>query len=432
VKVLLLIVDSLRADGPGFGGGRDTPNLDGLAAEGTRFDQAHASGSWTIPSLVSMLTGSFPHRVGVCRWRHRFEAGRPTLLSAFVAAGFDVRCLLPNPRWGLRTLPGRGRMGQSQDPAAVQEALQGPGDRLVVVHHWWTHLPYLQQRLPRKGWRRACDAALAALGRHPEELAPRLEELYRRAVTSFDRELLPRYLDAAASSGEPVLVALTGDHGENWGEALPAGRRVEHIFDLHGRWLHDCTTSVPLVFQGPGVPPGGLLGGFARGVDLGPTLCELAGVPWPGVLPTPDPVSSVHRGLPDEGAEASIEGVSLASSIRAGVDAPCTSALTVASHNVFFPDTYPESGATTWRRYGLRTADARFLRDLADGERSAVGIGGPPPTRGAAEQVWGELERQWRSAVDPGAPVPEQAFGEPSRSKETDLEASMRTLGYLD
>ena len=45
MKVLLLIVDSLRADAPGFGGGPASPTLDGLAAEGTRFDKSYCAAS---------------------------------------------------------------------------------------------------------------------------------------------------------------------------------------------------------------------------------------------------------------------------------------------------------------------------------------------------------------------------------------------------
>lgn len=430
MKVLLLVVDSLRADAPGFGGGGDTPNLDRLAAGGSRFSQAHTSGSWTIPALVSLVTATFPHRVGICRWRHRFPAGRPSLLSAFAGAGFEVRLMVPNPKWAMRTVPGLGFVGDSQDPAAVEEALRGPGDRLVIVHHWWTHLPYLHSKLPRKGWRRACDAAIAALGRHPREMAPKLEALYRKAVTAFDIDLLPRYLEAAG--GDDLLVAVTADHGENWGEALPPGRRVDHIFDLHGRWQHDSTTRVPLVFCGPGVPADAVLGGFARGVDVAPTLCDLAGVPWPGALPRDHAVYASDRGALSGPGALGTDGLSLAPCIRDGVDAPSDRALTITPHNVFFPDTYPESGRQTWRRYGLRTAGARFLRDFVDGERQAVGVGGPDPGRGEAEQVWGELERQWRAAVDPGLPVPEEDFGEQPTPPESPLEASMRTLGYLD
>jgi hypothetical protein len=435
VKVVVLVVDSLRADAPGFAGGAPTPHMDTLAAEGSRFERSWVSGSWTIPSLASMATGCFPHKVGICRWRHPFPAERPSLFQSFARAGFEVRCLGPNPRWLFRTFPGHGGAGDSQEPDQVVEALRAPRgtDRLVFIHHWWTHMPYVQKRLPRAGWRKACDLLLESMGRSPGVMAPKVRGLYRRAVKAFDDELLPRYLDAALSGGDDVLLLLTGDHGENFGESLPRGRRIEHIFDLHGRWLDDGTTCVPLLFWGKGhgghLPEGQALGGFARGVDVAPTVCELAGLPWPEPMARPSPPTVVDRGpgWPD--------GLSLAPAIRAGEDAPATDALTVVTHNVFHPDTYPTSGRQTFRRFGLRTAEGRFLRDFVDGTSDASSLGGLALPEELAEPAFERLAAEHASAVDPGQPVPETWF-ESSGPREDveagDLEHRMRTLGYLD
>jgi arylsulfatase A-like enzyme len=68
MKVVLIVADSMRGDAPGFAGGpTETPLMDRLAGEGTRFDSAFASGAWTIPSLMSMLTGAYPHRISIAR-----------------------------------------------------------------------------------------------------------------------------------------------------------------------------------------------------------------------------------------------------------------------------------------------------------------------------------------------------------------------------
>lgn len=435
MKVVLLVVDSLRADAPGFAGGSGTPHMDDLAGEGTRFERSWASGSWTVPSLAAMVTGAFPHRVGIVRWRHAFPVGQPCLLQSFAAAGFDVRCLTPNPRWAFRTFPGHGGAGRSDELDEVQGALRAPRgtDRFVLIHHWWTHLPYVQRRLGRGGWRRACDLLLGSLGREPAVVAPRLRGLYSRAVEAFDREWLPRVLDAALSGGDDVVVALTGDHGENWGESLPAGRKVEHVFDLHGRWLDDGTSAVPLIFWGKGtsgpVPQALCLGGFARGVDVAPTLCDLEGLPWP--LP-----AASHEGptLRQRGPSRS-DGLSLLPAIRASLPAPAPEALTVATHNVFFPDVYPEEGAVAFRRFGLRTKDARYLLDVASGEESAVDLAGATLPAELAAPVLARLGDEHSASVDPGPPLPEDLFGRAPRAGvpgADDLAGRMATLGYLD
>jgi hypothetical protein len=65
-NIILVSIDTLRADHLGcYGYERNTsPNIDRLAKEGIRFDNAIASSSWTLPSHASMFTGLDPQRHG--------------------------------------------------------------------------------------------------------------------------------------------------------------------------------------------------------------------------------------------------------------------------------------------------------------------------------------------------------------------------------
>src|SRR5262249_30555817 len=60
--VLVLLVDTLRADRLGCYGAdpSPSPNLDALAAAGLVFTQAIAQSSWTLPSVASLFTGLHP------------------------------------------------------------------------------------------------------------------------------------------------------------------------------------------------------------------------------------------------------------------------------------------------------------------------------------------------------------------------------------
>ncbi|MDP7113914.1 MAG: sulfatase-like hydrolase/transferase [Myxococcota bacterium] len=462
MMVVVLVVDSLRGDAPGYTGGpAATPLLDQVAGEGTWFERTVVSGSWTVPSLLSMVTGSYPHRLGICRWRHPFPERRPTLMSAFASAGFEVRTLSFNPRWSMATCPGRGLPGDSQDPEQVLDALRGPRgrDRLVIIHHWWTHLPYLARKLPRDGWLRTCDAILDSLARRPDPLAIKFRGLYHRALAHFSAELLGRYLDAAASGGEDVLLLLTGDHGENWGECLAPGRRVEHIYDLHGRWLADGTACVPLLLWGRGhggaIPVASGLGGVARGVDIGPTVADLAGIPWPGQLPAPGGPHGVDRGITPDGRGLTIDGVSLAPAVRAGEPAPSSEAMVVSSHNTHQPHTYPAEARQMWRAFGLRTDRAWYVFDGVDGTREVrphrEGGEELETARADADRIWDQLEGEWHRSVGPAGVLPTSLFprfregaaeGEfdaepatvdaPPADDEDPLVERMRMLGYLD
>lgn len=65
--MLWITLDTTRVDHLGSYGATDvaTPNLDRLAAEGTRFERAYATVPLTTPSHASMFTGLYPPRHGV-------------------------------------------------------------------------------------------------------------------------------------------------------------------------------------------------------------------------------------------------------------------------------------------------------------------------------------------------------------------------------
>ncbi len=456
--VLVLVVDSLRADAPGFGGGEArTPHLDALAVGGTLFEQCISSAGWTVPSLNAIAAGTFPHRIGVSRWRHPYPRRRPTLFSAFGAAGFEVFSFFQNPRWAFAGTQARGTAGDSQDRDAVCAALRAPrgSDRFVFVHHWWTHLPYRTEAMERRPWKALCNEVLAELAADPVNQRPRWRRAYLDTVEYLDRELLPAYLEAANSGGDDVLVCITADHGENWGESLPEGHEVGHIYDLHGRWLTDDTTHVPMVFFGGRgshkVPPEQRLGGFARGVDVAPTICALAGVPWPGPLSGAEGVTLIDRGI--EGTDdLNLDGVSLVPNIEAGTSAPTRVAMTVTSHNAVVPAKYPKAAKTMWRRFSLRTPDARYVWDGVDGTRHVQGPDGAlheAPRWGGRlrDRLTGSyahyqtMARERRSAVGPGPMLEKSAFpgfGEDdaaldeAEAQATNVDASMAMLGYTD
>jgi hypothetical protein len=60
-NLLLITIDTLRADRVGAHGGRTlTPAIDRLAASGVRFTDAHAHVPLTLPAHTSILTGQVP------------------------------------------------------------------------------------------------------------------------------------------------------------------------------------------------------------------------------------------------------------------------------------------------------------------------------------------------------------------------------------
>ena len=91
-NVLLITIDTLRADALGcYGGPAATPALDRLAAEGIRFDFAHAHAVTTLASHASILTGAYPFQHGVRdNSGYRLAPGARTIATLLKQAGYGT------------------------------------------------------------------------------------------------------------------------------------------------------------------------------------------------------------------------------------------------------------------------------------------------------------------------------------------------------
>jgi len=67
-----------------------TPNLDGLAAEGTRFARHYCNSPVCTPSRQSFFTGQLPHTAGVTRLPTPLALDKPTLAKQFQAEGYGT------------------------------------------------------------------------------------------------------------------------------------------------------------------------------------------------------------------------------------------------------------------------------------------------------------------------------------------------------
>lgn len=94
LNVLFLIADDLRPELGAYGHPQiKTPNIDRLAARGTRFDRAYAQYPLCNPSRTSLLTGRYPTETGVMDNNKYFRAEHPdwvTLPQYFKANGYST------------------------------------------------------------------------------------------------------------------------------------------------------------------------------------------------------------------------------------------------------------------------------------------------------------------------------------------------------
>ena len=408
MKILLVVADSVRADALScYGGKALTRNLDSLAGEGAFFAHCYASGGWTVPSVNALITGRYPHRVGGVLWRHGVPDGIPTLQGRFARAGCAVSSFPFSTRFMFRNLKDAGVVTSSQDLAGMIGHIRaGSEDEFHYVHYWWTHAPYLSEPLSHERWKEEVEEMLAAL-RKEATAVERIRARYRESVLYFDREVLPRLVDAVTAGGGRALIVVTADHGEDWGSEGGGNAPFESIYDLHGRRLTEAACRVPLMFWGTGVPRlNEAVGGLCRGIDVPVTLASLAGL---------DPV-------PD------VDGEDLSRSIRSGRPSPVVDALTVSPHNTFEETVVPREPERLWRLWSYRNPTHRCTWDRTTDSKTAHAF--PPGTdegiriepAEAPPRCWERIEESARAAV--GAPVLDE-------EEDEAVAEQLRGLGYF-
>ena len=80
-NILMIIVDSLRADKFFEKNNSDTPNIDSLIKNGTYFSQAISAADATILSWSSIFTGKFPFKTGIRS--SKFNKLNPSIITLF-------------------------------------------------------------------------------------------------------------------------------------------------------------------------------------------------------------------------------------------------------------------------------------------------------------------------------------------------------------
>jgi arylsulfatase A-like enzyme/tetratricopeptide (TPR) repeat protein len=281
-NILLVTIDTLRADALGSYGGRaTTPNLDRLAARGARFDFAHAHAVTTLPSHATILTGRYPYDHGIRdNTGYRLAQGQQTAATLLQAQGFATGAFIGgfplDHRFGLNVgfsvYDDRLNPGTSTEPgdrerradAVVTSALDWIG-RQQGKWFTWVHVydPHATYQAP------------------PEWAARFPSDGYLGEVSWTDFALGPLF-DRLASQPRPTLVIVTADHGESLGE---------HGELTHGVFAYESTLRVPLIVAE--IDPARatndvknlVISDPVRHIDLLPTMLDVVGAAAMSGLP---------------------------------------------------------------------------------------------------------------------------------------------------
>jgi arylsulfatase A-like enzyme/Flp pilus assembly protein TadD len=277
--VVLITIDTLRADAPGFAGNARarTPLLDRLAAAGRVYTDTHAHSVVTLPSHTNILTGLYPHQHGV-RENSGFKLSPqiPTLATLLHDAGYSTGAFVGafplDSRFGLNrgfdTYDDHYPLGS--DPERFEMA-ERRGDAVVAAASaWWAS----HATAPRFLWVHLYDPHAPYAPPEPFASAFR-DDLYHGEVAAADSFLAPLLEPLLDGRGRPAVVVVTADHGESLGE---------HGELTHGIFAYEATLKVPLVVWGDGVAPG-RDPRPAWHIDIVPTILGRLGLAAPANLP---------------------------------------------------------------------------------------------------------------------------------------------------
>jgi len=291
--VVLVTIDTLRADRVGVYGGMDlTPRLDRIAREGAYASNAMAHVPLTRPSHATILSGRLPWELGVRDNLSPAELpSSPLLAEILKGAGFRTAAFVSSI-----VLERRGGFGRGFDryddefpktrSADLLNTLQKPGaDTMGAALAWlegqrggdriglWIHLyephdPY----------------------EPPEPYASRYRDRPYDGEVAYADALVGQLDDALDRFGlkSQTLLVVASDHGEGLGE---------HEETLHGFFVYETTLAVPLILRGPGIVAGGTIAANVGLVDVLPTALDLLGVPLPrGFQPSGNSLAAALRG----------------------------------------------------------------------------------------------------------------------------------------
>ncbi|HVE70454.1 MAG TPA: sulfatase-like hydrolase/transferase [Thermoanaerobaculia bacterium] len=290
-NIVLIFLDTQRYDTSSLRNPQS--HLSQLARSGVSYTRAFAPQPWTLPSHVAVVTGLPATRLPIDYERSQYAGTAPTLAETLGPRGYTTAAILANPILGARTnfergyqivqvskndhdlcrtapfevlgrfmkVPGCGAAGCSWTAPEVTERATAllarlPRPYFLTLNYMDAHTPYYVPRECRPAGFQPFDAVRDAQPLYrvnrtgeavPENTLQRILRAYAAATDCVDRAMGDLFA-AIRARGENTIIAVVGDHGEQFGE---------HAVSMHGNSVYRQVMQVPLVVAGAGVTPRG-------------------------------------------------------------------------------------------------------------------------------------------------------------------------------
>ena len=321
-NVVFITVDTLRADHLSSWGYhlKTSPNIDKLATEGMRYENAYTVTSRTAPSHYSMFTSRYPQEHGSKLNGFAVPANTKFLFlpQIFQKNGYENAAFVSS--WVLtERLTRLGRFFDIYDDELTRKyqtinSMRWAEDVAPKAISWlrqkkdqkkpfflWVHLfdPHSPYEL------RAEFNPTEKTGA-PDHTKARGEDAVMTDVRAYNSEILytdhyiGKIVDAVDELGlaENTLVVLVSDHGESLGE--------NNTDQGHGHWLWESVVRVPMILRWTGTIKPGVETAKVSTIDLMPTILDL----------------TIKKSRPDVVIPTEYAGRSLSDSLLTGAKLP--------------------------------------------------------------------------------------------------------------
>lgn len=315
-NIILITIDALRSDHLGcYGYERNTsPNIDKLAKEGVRFEQAIAAGGWTFESVPSILTGVYSPAHQILDSNNLLNPEVKIIAQILNVA--DYQCIFWSNHVPLKFLDVKKGfqktylMGRYKNLSValnnhafttkIIHWLKSRHRRspfFFYIHYFGSHVPYKSPApykymymhdkfrkkpgfIPISNFKNG-TRQYEGMGKIPYAVAENNITDPNYYISQYDGAIsytdvqIGRLLHVLKELGmeDNTIIILIADHGEMLGE--------------HGIYFNHCkgyegNIKVPLIIRFPGLfPKGKVISRQVNLVDIAPTILEIAGITKP-------------------------------------------------------------------------------------------------------------------------------------------------------
>lgn len=319
-QIILISIDTLRADHlSAYGYSRNTsPYITGFLKDSVQYTQAYPNGCWTMPSHMSLLTGTLPSRHnitqpwGVVYKKKYWQLNESIKTIADVLEVYDARIkTIKYAKLPVELGFANGFDKNVQvDPfdnkkklAVLLKEIEANKDNdfFFFIHTWKVHAPYTSSFFLEK--ERFSQEKLYEL-QHPRKMANEahlkpsdkiqnfLKEnnlfnakdciaLYDGGIHNVDRAF-EKLIEKCKQLGiyDNTLIIITSDHGEHFAEHDP-----NLFYNAHGYDFYEEYIKVPLIIK---YPVGTIKPGVAENpvslVDVLPTILDFYKIKAPAYV----------------------------------------------------------------------------------------------------------------------------------------------------